>query len=213
MDRPDPTAMSLPAVVAEIGEMQGMMGDRASAYWRDESYQVRLRSLYEARDGKDLVDAESIDLGEYMTELAPVSLKEFGEVGPSMSYLDYVRACGQAADVVLAVPEVEREDLIASFNWLPDDVAGAIAHELTNRTGTGLGYCPDEDVATFAGYPGGRVVREWGSEAPVLMARVRARLFRAMDSMTIVGEERFLDWLESLSDGQAAAVYRKLANG
>lgn len=211
MDRPDPTEMSLPAVVTEIGELQGMMGDRQSLYWRDERYQSRLRTLYEARDGKDLVDAGSIDLGEYMTELAPVSLKEFAEVDRSMSYLDYIRACGQAADVVLAVPEVEREDLIASFNWLPDDVGEAVGLELVNRTGTGLGHCSDEDVARFAGYPGGRVIREWSNEAPVLMARVRARLNRAMDSMTIVGEERFLNWLESLSDGQAAAVYRKLA--
>lgn len=201
---------NLPAVQAEIAELQGMMGDRGSLYWKDESYQVRLRELYETRDGGG--EAETVeDSAAVSAELAPVSFQEFTAAMPDGDYLAYLAIARDVADVALGVPPNERPSLVASFNELPDEVTAAIALELSNRQGTGLEYCSDAEVRKFAGETGGRVVREWGAEAQVKMARVRARLNRCMDLMDARGLDAFLDWHESLTDGQAAAVYRKLA--
>lgn len=210
---PTLTEMSPQAMESEIAHYQGMMCNRSSPYWKDNSVQLRYRDLVDRRDGRSL-DPDDSDPGEdayVASELAPVRSKEFEAANPGGDYNTYFRAVQQASDVVLSVPANERAALILSFNRLPDDVAGAISAELTNRSGTGLALCSDDEVRAFARENGGKVVREWGSDAPRMMGRVRGRLNRCMRSLDARGLERFLDWHAGLSDGQAAAVYRKLA--
>lgn len=52
---------------------------------------------------------------------------------------------------------------------------------------------------------------EWGHEAQQRMGRCRERLWRAIDQMDDAGAHAFVNWLLDLTDGQAVAVYRKLA--
>ena len=202
---------NLPAITAEIAQIEGIMG--TPAYWRDEPTQMRLRDLYDARDstGNNAIEAEPGDAEYVAREMALPSLKAFAAAAPGASFGDFLGIARQVSDVVFSLPDHERAGLVAGFNRLPDAVAGAIATELSNPLGTGFAYCSDAEVRKFAGDKGGSVVREWGGEAAVLMARVRARINRCMDLMSDANMERFLDWHESLSDAQAAAVYRKLA--
>ncbi len=122
-----------------------MMSDPGSLYWRDESYQVRLRELYETRDGVGEVEAVD-DAAAVSSELAPVNSKEFDAAMPGGDYMGYLAIVREAADVALSVPPSERASLVASFNRLPDEVAGALAAELSNRNGTGLAFCSDAEV-------------------------------------------------------------------
>jgi hypothetical protein len=203
---------NLPAIAAEIGRLESMMGDHSSLYWRDESVQARYRDLVDARDGRSVeVESDPSDDAFVSSEMAPVRVDAFQAAGAGGSYTDYLRAVQLAADVVFAVPADERADLIASFNRLPDAVAGAMAAELTNKAGVGFVFCSDAEVRKFSGEPGGRVVREWGAEALTKMGQVRGRLNRCMDTLDDDDLASFLDWLDALTDQQAAAVFRKLA--
>ena len=204
--------LSAPAVAAEIDTIEGLMRDMSPRYWRDEAVKARYRDLLDAQEGGGTnAVADPRDEAFVAAQLAPVSIKEFDRAGATGSYSDHLAMVRHVSDVVFATPAVERAALISGFNRLPDGVVAAIAAELSDRTGTGLDYFADAQVRKFAQEKGGRVVREWGSEAPLKMARVRNRLHRCMGLMTEADEEAFLAWHDALSDGQAAAVYRKLA--
>ena len=203
-----PAAMALPDVVAEIGSLQSMMGDRGSLYWKDPGKQARYRDLLDARDGDGTEIDDPAEDAFVAAEMSPVSAKS---APAGLDYMAYLRAVQSAGDIVFQVPAGERESLIRSFNSLPDAVSDAMTAELMNRAGTGFAPASEAEVRQFSREIGGRVVREWGNDTQQLMGRVRARLNRAMDAMTEVGADRFEAWLEGLTDGQAAAVFRKLA--
>lgn len=198
-------------ILAEMASIEQTMRDAPSTYFHNEPMQARYRDLLDQRDGP-ADDGDGDDDPITCGELVPVGMREFDAADTWQSFDEYARAVSFAADVVLAVPSSERRSLVDSFNRLPDDVAGALACEMTNQTGTGYAPCSDAEVRAFSRETGGSIVREWGAEAQRTMGRVRGRLNRAMDSMDERGLNRFLDWLESLSDGQAVAVYRKLAS-
>ena len=204
---------NLPAVTAELAQIETLMRDNSPLYWKDESTQSRYRDLLDARDGRSVGDeTEEWDDPVVQDELAPVSIKEFEAARTGTSFDEYLHIVSLAADIVMAVPSSERRSLVDGFDALPDEVAGVLADELGNRLGTGYAPCSDAEVRDFArNGVGGGVVREWGGQAQRLMGRVIGRLHRAMGNMDERGLNRFLDWLEDLTDVQAKAVYRKLA--
>lgn len=202
--------MAMPDVVAELADIRALMGDRSSTYWRDPAMQSRAHELYGVRDGSD-APADPDDQDFITAELRPVGMKEFEAADTGVSFAGYLGALRAVTDVVQGVPDSEQASLIASFNRLPDGVVGAVVAELTSRAGTGFAYAAPEQVRSFANEKGGRVLREWGDDAAVKMARVMARFQRCMDAMSEAEEERFVAWHNGLTDAQAAAVYRKLA--
>ena len=203
---------NLPAVPAELAQIETLMRDNSPLYWKDESTQSRYRDLLDARDGRSVGDeGEDWDDPVVQGELAPVSVKEFEAAQTGTSFDEYLRTVSIAADIVMAVPSSERRSLVDGFDALPDAVAGAMAEELGNRLGTGYAPIPDDVVRAFSREKGGRVVREWGHEAQRLMGRVHGRLNRCMSQLDGRGLDAFLDWHDDLTDAQATAVYRKLA--
>ena len=202
--------MALPEVHAELTDLRGLMGDRSSVYWKDPAMQTRARQLYEARDGSS-APADDEDQDFIVAEMRPVGLQEFNRANPDIDFAEYLGVLRNATDVVQGVPETEQADLIASFNGLPDGVIAAIAGELTSTRGTGFAYASAEQVSKFATEQGGHVLREWGDDCAVTMARVMARLNRCMNDMSESEEASFVAWHESLTGGQRAAIYRKLA--
>lgn len=202
--------LALPEVHAELADLRGLMGDRSSAYWRNPALQSRARELYEARDGSS-APADDADQDFIAAEMRPVGLQEINRANPDIDFAQYLGVLRNVTDVVQGVPETEQADLIASFNRLPDGVVGAIVGELSSGRGTGFAYASAEQVSKFATEPGGHVLREWGDDCAVTMARVMARLNRCMNDMSEGEEASFVAWHESLTGGQRAAIYRKLA--
>lgn len=200
----------LAAIEQEIGEHEALMRSNRTAYNRDTGRQVRLRSLYEAREGGK---AHSLQADAGADEMAIVPLAEFRAQAPEGNYSLYVDQMRHAGDIVCAVPGPERLAFIRSVDALPDDVVACMIGELMNRSAVAGGYASDEQVrAAMSGYPGASIVREWGSAANQNLAHVRARLWRCIDSMpTDRDADTFHTWLGGLTEAQAKAVYRKLA--
>ncbi len=202
---------NLPAVTAELAQIETLMRDNSPLYWKDADTQSRYRDLLDARQGGSGSDGDDDDDPFASGELTPVNMKEFEAAGSWASFADYARTVSLAADIVMAVPGGERRSLVDSFNRLPDAVTSAMADELGNRIGTGYAPMSDAAARAFAREKGGSLVREWGRDAQRMMGRVQGRLHRCMNQLDDRGFDVFLDWLESLTDGQTAAVYRKLA--
>ena len=205
---------NLPAVTAELAQIETLMRDNSPLYWKDDARQARYRDLLDARDGRFVGDDDAGDDEDdpfARGELEAVSVREFEAAQTGTSFDEYLRTVSIAADIVMAVPSSERRSLVDGFDALPDEVAGVLAEELGNRLGTGYAPIPDDVVRAFSREKGGRVVREWGHEAQRLMGRVHGRLNRCMSQLDGRGLDAFLDWHDDLTDGQAAAIYRKLA--
>lgn len=203
-----PTDLS--SIEREIGEHEAIMRADRPAYNRDTARQVRLRNLYEAREGNRSQDLQA-DAGA--DAMAIVSLADFRKQAPDGNYSLYVDQLRHAGDIVYAVPGPERMEFIRSVDELPDGVVACMIGELMNRGAVAAGYATDTQVrAAMSGYPGASIVREWGSAANQNLAHVRARLWRCIDSMpTDRDADTFHTWLGSLTEAQAKAVYRKLA--
>lgn len=200
----------LPAIQGEIGEIETLMRTNRPAYNRDVAKQTRLRDLYTARErSQTIVTADS---PASMSRMEIMSKSEFMKDNPQGDYGYYVRAMREVADVTLAVPAGERDRLIDGFEALPGTVTAYMVHELLNKQAIAPEWVTDEGLRAAAKVPGGSIVQEWGHIAKQKVGLVRARLFRLLASFpTDRDADRFMDWLEGLSDAQAKAVYRKLA--
>lgn len=200
----------LPAIEQEIGEIEGLMRTNRTAYNRDEAKQARLRGLYNARGQvQSLISPD--DTGSDL--MAIVSRAEFERQVPDGDYGLYLRYMRHAADVTNAVPASERAAFIESYERLPQGVQISTVIELLNKR-TAMPEPVDEAGVRKAssGYPGASIVREWGADASRNIGIVRARLWRLIDSLPSDDDVApFLTWLGGLSEGQAKAVYRKLA--
>lgn len=203
------TALAPEAVDREIAEIEDLMATDRAAYLRDAPRQARLRALYGIREGgKARVDED----GAGMELMAPVPPGEFHKMAPGGDYQAYLRQVSAAGDVMIRVPAAERAGFAATFERLPQVVAGTMMAVLTDRATLVPEPVSDAQIAFIrAQVPGGAaVVAEWGAQARDKAGRVRAKLWRVIERLEETEGETFLRWLEGLSGRAAAAVYRKL---
>lgn len=193
-------------ILSEIASIEGEMGTRS--YWKDEGKQARYRQLVSHKatfsgPAETILDGAVVDIASRQEYAA--------ETGTTDGYDRYVRVSMAAADVVLGMPSAEHREFIASFESLPDEVAGAAVLELVESK-PAVEWSSDEAVGNFSRLPEGAVlVSEWRDDARRNLAVVRERLFRIIDRIEEEDVGPFVDWLNSLSVPAAVSLYRKLA--
>jgi hypothetical protein len=200
---------NLPTILTEISDIEGVMRTNRTEYNRNDAMQGRLRELYGAREGAQSIAADQSNEG--MDAMAPVSMSAFYEAAPTGNYHHYLAQVREASDVYIRVPASERASFAADFERLPPTVVGAMMAVLMDKHTLAAGYATDDAVREFRSYAGGRIVGEWGQEARQRLGRARARALRVIDYLGEADIPAYFRWFEGLSDGQAAAVYRKLA--
>ncbi|WP_374138699.1 MULTISPECIES: hypothetical protein [unclassified Sphingomonas] len=202
--------VNLPTIISEITEIEDVMRNDRRSYNRDEEKQVRLRELYGQRESAKVIAADAEATG--MEILAPLSIAKFRERNPDGDYPTYTAALREAGDVMLGVPANERKSFAGAIDRLPLPLSGAMISVLLDRRHFVGEHCSPDTVAFFKrNAPGGGIVHEWGHMAGQKMGTARAKLYAVVDAIDEPLVPVFLRWLENLTDGQATAVYRKLA--
>jgi hypothetical protein len=198
----------LVAIESEIAQIQELMRMDRAAYNRDEITQARYRQLLVVQQSGQ-VQSEPDSHGDALVEM--YSQKQFqAEHGTLAGFDEYVRRVRRAADVVQSVPPSERWEFKESIENWPDELADAAFEEMMRRP-FNAGYSDTDEMAQFAAMPEGRIaIREWGSDAAINHAIVKARLIRVMESVSVRQAEIFWNWHDHLSPEGKMAVYRVL---
>jgi hypothetical protein len=198
---------SLPTILSEIGALEAQMGDRGSDYWRSPEPQARYRDLVTRR--QEITAPPPTAANDAVLGIATAS--EFQAVRGSLEHYDaYLAVMRTAADFVQAVPDADRASFVASFEALPDTVAGAICAELLNRS-KAHGTSMPEQVDKFMSRPeGAYMAREWGGSVARKLGLLRSRFERVVNVLSERDSATFLSWFNGLSEGATIALYRGL---
>lgn len=180
------------AIETERRSIEKLMGDENSAYWKGPDA-ATLQGRYLALCGDESGSADVGDDGAVLLEVPPGA-------DPTLV---------QAAEDILAnVPSASRPAFEAAFDTLPASVRRAASDELASPAPAAKPVGP-AGLREFATRPeGAELVREWGREAPVRLARVRARLLRWFGRVPADQRAAALAWFDALSPTEASAIYR-----
>lgn len=182
-----------PPIAIERREIEKLMGDPASEYWKGPNAE-HLQARYRAISEETLFDDEDEVYEPPLLRL------------PRGANLVVAR---KAADILGDLPGDIRKGFERSFDALPAAVHAASHAELAAPVPWGGDPIGSNDLARFATTPeGAELVREWRHDAPRNLARLRGRLGRWLGRMPLAAQDAALTWLDSLDPDEAKAIYR-----
>lgn len=205
-------------IAQEIGEIHAVMRTDRRAYDRDPAMQTRLRILYETQDAaggpQDAAQGDPVGLdnaaGE-MVEITPLAawLREGGDAA---DHAQRVAVAREVNDLLNGTDDVDRAALATGFEQLPVRVQQAAFAELISTRGVATFPVEAEDMAQMTKCPTwAEMAREWGGMAPEMLGRVRARLDRALESLSETDYDSAVAWIDAAPKSAMQAIARKLA--
>lgn len=203
---------NLPTILNELSEIQGMMGNTSSAYWKG-SNAGDLQSRYSELLSKKQAIATPTMLDA--SEEAPVAIygvKDYiAEHGTADGYDNYRKVASHAADIVTNLSVAERSAVTRSFAALPDETAIEMMRELM-RSKPSVSWVSEGMAKKFKSSDAGLILsEEWGGDTRKNLAIVRERVFRIGDNISEQAGAVMVRFLDGLSTAAFCAVCRKLA--
>lgn len=203
---------NLPTILNELSEIQGMMGNTNSAYWKG-SNSGHLQSRYsELLSKKQAITTPTILDESNEAPVAIYGVKAYiAEHGTADGYDNYLKVARSAADIVMNLSQADRSAITRSFGALPDETATAMLHELM-RSKPSVSWVSEATAAKFKTSEAGLILsEEWGHDTRKNLAVVRERITRIGDNIDEQAGAGMIRWIDGLSTAAFCAVCRKLA--
>lgn len=186
----------------EWAELQKLMGDLSSAYWKGpRAKELQARHLELIVAGMPSADAASA-----------VDEKAVLEI-PANATPTEIAAAHKATGVLLELKPDARPSMEARFNALPPAVIVACRDELAAPRPRMASPASPEFLARFAASPRGRgLVDEWGAFAAVRLGRIEARIDRLTANLPdAAAHAAFSHYMLGLSVDEARAIFRVMS--
>jgi hypothetical protein len=199
----------------EMREIEKLMGERNSKYWRGREaagLQARYRELISGEHAGVNVDAWRMT-AEQATQRLPAELvSEWRASGDLMTKVR--QAENQWALIYHGIGDRSlAAEFDLSFHGLPTGVQAAIYREAVAQPPTFSKPATAEEVAGFAAKGGGAetAVARWGREAPTKVGTICARFDRAVASMRLADRADFFYWFQAITPREKFCLIWPLA--
>lgn len=205
----------VPASQRERREIEMLMGDSTSRYWKGPDatgLQERYRELIESDEPRPVKwtgsRGDSEGFKALMASAAEDDSDDLAIKLPPGADAIAVAALPVVHDILRELPAATRGEFERVLGGLPSTVLAACREELAAKAPWTAPADPHEVQRFSTTVEGAALVAEWGSAAPARLGRLRGRLKRWLGRMSPADRDSANAWLDSIEPDEAAALYR-----